>query len=383
MSAETAVSAPSEPSVPDRPKAARLASIDALRGFDMFWIIGGENFVPAVAAFFGWSRLHGILLRNLEHAKWNGFTAYDLIFPLFLLLSGATMSFSLTRRLEQGERKWVLFWRIFRRMALLILLGMASQGLFKLKGHDQRYASVLGLIGVAYFWAGLVVINRGVRGQILWAAGILVGYWAAMTLIPVPGVGPGVLTPEGYLGGYIDRHLLPGKLYAKIYDPEGLFVTIPAAALALMGALAGHLLRSNIVSGGRKALFLCSAGVVSMALGWLWGRWFPINKQMWTSSFILFAGGLSLVLLALFYLAIDVWGWRKWAFPFIVIGMNPITIYVGAHFINFRFTSDALFAGLARLSGESLEPVVSLLGLLAVEWAFLYFLYRKRIFLRA
>jgi predicted acyltransferase len=218
----------------------------------------------------------------------------------------------------------------------------------------------------------------------MWFVGLLVGYWAAMKLIPVPGFGAGDLTMDGSLAGYVDRMLLPGRLYRGVHDPEGLLSTIPAISTALLGAFAGTLLRRDLpgVTRQRKALILAGAGVAGLLLGYLWGFAFPINKNLWSSSFVLFAGGWSLLLLALFYAVIDVWGYTKWAFFFVVIGMNSILIYMAGRFIDFAYTTDFFFKGLLSPLGEPVQRVLWWTGFVLVEWAFLYFLYRKKTFLR-
>lgn len=356
-------------------------SLDAMRGFDMFWISGGGEFLLALLAWLGWDSLLKIAKYQTEHVGWDGLVAWDLIFPIFVFMSGVTMPFALTARLEQGTPKRTLYWRIFRRMILLVLLGILP-GLLQMDFANMRPLSVLGLIGIAYFIAGLIVIHRTVRGQFAWVVGLLLGYWAALTLIPVPGIGAGVITPGGCLTGYIDYHLLPGKLYGGVFDPEGTLCMLPAAALALIGALAGHLLRTGSHRPYRNVLVLLCAGSVSLGLGLVWNIWFPIIKAIWSSSFILAAGGWGLMLLAIFYLVIDVWRCRWLGFFFIPIGMNAITIYVANMYVDFGYTSERIFGGLARLSGGQLGVLIAATGLVAVQWAMLYFLYRKKIFLR-
>lgn len=363
----------------------RLVSLDALRGFDMFWIIGGCGLILAIAEFTGNSSFIATVKHHIEHVGWNGFAAIDLVFPLFVFISGVSMPFSLTAKLERGEAKWRLYRRLVRRAILLVGLGLLG-GFLTFDFANMRPLSVLGLIGMANLIAGVVVINRGPRGQAAWAAGILLGYWAAVALIPVPGVGAGVITPGGCLNAFIDYNLLPGKLYQGVFDPEGILAWLPAAAMALIGAQAGNLLRNNPLKQGvnayRNVLILAAAGCVFLGVGFLWGMSFPIIKAIWSSSFVTFAAGWSLLLLALFYLVIDVWQARWLGFVFIPIGMNAITIYVGSSFINFSYTAEQLFGGLARISPPEFTPIIASCGVLAVEWLFLYFLYRKKIFLR-
>ncbi len=367
---------------PSRFPPNRLMSLDALRGFDMFWIIGGATVVEALAKATQRPWLTR-LAEQAEHVPWDGFHLIDLVFPLFIFIAGAAMPFSLTARLERGEAKRALYWRVIRRAVLLVLLGMLYNGFLRFDWPNTRYPSVLGRIGLAYGFAAIIVLNTRVRGQVLWFAGLLLGYWAAMKLIPVPGHGAGVLTMEGSLAGFIDRHLIPGKLYRGVHDPEGLLSTIPSIGTALLGALAGHWLRYARGAGFLQALLLIAAGAACIGLAKLWNGWFPINKNLWSSSFVLYAGGWSLMLLAVFYLLIDVWGFRRWAFFFVVIGLNPITIYfTNGRLIDYNAPVHFLFDGALRYVAEPWRPVLFGLGVIAVEWLFLYFLYRKRVFLR-
>lgn len=359
----------------------RLVSLDVLRGFDMFWIIGGFSLLVAVVRYLGNPSLIELVERHNAHAAWDGFAAIDLVFPLFVFITGVTMPFSITAKLERGACKWPLYRRLLRRTLLLVLLGMIG-GLLSFKFANMRYLSVLGLIGMAYLIAGLVVINRGPRGQIAWAVGILVGYWAALMYIPVPDAGVGMITPGGCLCGYIDYNLMPGRLYQGVFDPEGILCWMSAAAMALIGVQAGNLLRNNPARGYRNVMLLATAGCVALAVGWTWGQWFPIVKAIWSPPFVLFAAGWSLLLLSLFYLVIDVWRARWLGFIFIPIGTNAITIFVGSSFINFGYTSGRLFGGLTRVCGPDLAPVITILGVLVVKWLFLLFLYRKKIFIR-
>ena len=368
-------------------KTDRLASLDALRGFDMFWIAGGEGIVHSLAELTGW----GVAIwasTQLRHVAWDGFVFYDMIFPLFLFIAGVAMPFSLTRRAEQGEDKKKLMLHVVRRGLILVVLGVIyNNGLFQMSFAETRFPSVLGRIGLAYMFAGLIVLNTRLRGQVMWFVGLLVGYWAAMKLIPVPGFGAGQLTMDGSLAGYVDRMVLPGRLYRGVHDPEGLLSTIPAISTALLGVFAGTLLRRDLsdlpgMTRQRKALILAAAGVAGLLLGYVWGFAFPINKNLWSSSFVLFAGGWSLLLLALFYLVIDVWGYTKWAFFFVVIGMNSILIYMAGSFIDFAYTTNFFFEGLLSPIEGPAQRVLWWMGFVLVEWTFLYFLYRKKTFLR-
>ena len=213
----------------------RLLSLDALRGFDMFWIMGGEGIVKAAAALTAWPSLVWFA-GQLEHPKWNGFALYDLIFPLFLFMAGVSMPFSFEKRLERGDTRGDLCRHVIVRGLLLVFIGMIYNGLLKFDWPNTRYPSVLGRIGLAYLFAGLIVLSTRVRGQVLWLIGVLVAYWAALRFIPVPGYGVRDWAPGHTLTDYIDRSLIPGHLYVGDRDPEGLFATVPAIGTALFGA---------------------------------------------------------------------------------------------------------------------------------------------------
>jgi predicted acyltransferase len=363
------------------PDKNRLFSLDALRGFDMFWIIGGDAFFRALAEVTHWGWAKG-WAAQLEHAEWAGFHFYDLIFPLFMFISGVAMPFSLLAKAEKAADKRPIYLKLVRRALLLVLLGFVYNHLSDLQLSTQRYASVLGQIGLAYLFAGLVLLNvRSLRGRLAALAGILAGYAAVQLLVPVPGIGAGVLTPEGTINGWIDRLLLPGRLYDEIFDPEGILCILSATSVTLMGGLAGLVLKSERHPAYRKAIILAATGMGLTTVGYVLGNWYPIIKKAWTATFDIYAAGLSFILLALFYLIIDVWRLRKWTFFFRVIGLNSITIYLGTRVIGFDFTGKFLFGGLARLAGGA-GPLVLLAGTIAVEWLVLYVLYKKNVFLR-
>jgi predicted acyltransferase len=364
--------------------SGRLYSLDALRGFDMFWITGGQKLVWALATVTGWP-LFAWMNSQMHHVEWNGFAFYDMIFPLFLFLAGVSMPYSFAAREKRGDTRKKIYLHALKRMLVLVLLGMLVNRILELNPDNLRFASVLGRIGVAWFLAAMIVLNADIRWQVAWFWGLLIVYCLLMLLIPVPGFGAGVLTPEGNLAGYIDRLLLPGTMYTEFNEPEGILSTIPAVSTALLGVFAGHLLRLERggLTGTWKALIIIGAGIVSLLTGLLWGTFFPINKSLWTSSFVLYAGGWSLMPLGLFYLVTDVWKVRKWAFFFVVIGMNSITIYVLQHrILRFDIIRDFFLKGLHDLSPAVLQPFISSLGYIAVVWLFLWFLYRQKIFLK-
>jgi predicted acyltransferase len=369
---------PQHPANP--PANRRLISLDALRGFDMFWIVGGEEIAHAAAELTGWSALVW-LAGQMHHPEWHGFAFYDLIFPLFLFMAGAAMPFSFEKRLSEGATKRQLVRHSIVRGLSLVLFGMIYNGLLEFDWANMRYPSVLGRIGLAYMFAALIVLNTSVRGQMLWIVGILIGYWVALRFIPAPGFGAGDLSPGHTLTDFVDRQLIPGRLYKGDRDPEGLFGTIPAIATALAGNLTGTLLKSTRFSGYYKVAAMVSVGLICLALAWLWNFDFPINKNLWSSSFVLHCAGWSLLFLALFYLVIDVWQRRKWAFFFVVIGSNSILIYMAQAFVDFKFTTNFFFGGALKYTGVY-QPLLGATAFVFVEWMLLYLLYRKRIFLK-
>ncbi len=375
------MSTPPPASEPARP--TRLRCLDALRGFDMFWIIGGRELVIALAAAtqLGW--LQWTSGEMYAHADWHGFTLYDLIFPLFLFISGAALPWSVEARLEHGESRTRLFLRTTRRGLLLVLLGVLYGGfLSHLDPAQARYPSVLGRIGLAWMLAAWVCLFVRERGRFAVACAALLGYWACMRWIPIPGFPAGDYTMQGNLASYIDRSVLPGTLYKGIHDPEGLFATLPAIATALFGALAGGWLKTESRSAARKLGGLVLASGLAFGLGYAWNLAFPINKNLWTSSFVLWCAGWSLGLLALFYLLVDVCR-LAWLFtPFVVIGMNAITIYVGSRIIDFSHVRDFFLSGAIGLCDGAWRAVAATAGLLLVQLALLWALHRKRIYLR-
>lgn len=360
----------------------RLVSIDALRGFDMFWIIGGENAVMAWANLSKgtWAKTVG---EQLEHVPWEGFHFLDLIFPLFLFIVGTVLPFSLGKLTEQGAPRSALYIRAIRRAVFLFALGLMGNGILKFDFANVRYPGVLQRIALCYLFAALATIRFKVRGQVILVLAILLGYWALLAFVPVPGSKAGDYTKSGNLAGYVDRHVLPGKIVKAYYgdgDNEGILSTIPAVATALIGVLAGQWLRSGHTP-WLKVLGLLLAGAACTGIGYAWGMVFPIIKILWTSSYVMFVGGMSLMLLALFYAVIDVLKFRRWAFFFVVIGANAITIYFGRNIIDFRKITTFFLGGVIAHTG-AYGHAIEVTGIVAFEWLFLLFLYRNKIFLR-
>ena len=357
----------------------RVLSIDALRGFDMFWITGGGALLASLVKVWD-NPVTRTIETQLEHVEWQGFRFEDLIFPLFIFLMGVVMPFSFSRRIERGQSRTVLHLHILKRTAGLLLIGLIMNGLLNFNWPEMRWPGVLQRIALCYLLSALIVANTKWRTQAIIIAAILVLYCLVTALVPAPGFEAGDLTKEGCLSSYIDQQLIPGRLYYDLGDNEGVISTFPAICTALLGALAGHWLRSNRQA-TRKAAGLALAGVVSLAAGYLWSFFFPIIKILWTSSYVLFAAGWSLLLLALFYWIIDVKGYKKWSFFFVVIGANAITIYFLQSFVSFDAIAQKFLSGLADHAGQ-IAPLVIPFGAVMARWLLLYFLYRHRVFLK-
>ena len=368
------------------PKSERLLSLDVLRGFDLFWIVGGHGILVALLKMTEWGWL-GAIDAQLKHVDWNGFQAYDLIFPLFLFMAGVSTPYSLTRRLTEGARSEVIR-KVIQRGLILVLLGIIYNNGLQWKGlENMRFGSVLGRIGLAGMFAQLIFAFNFEAPKRLWywLAGILLGYWAVMSFGHAPGFAAGDLTMEGNFASYVDRLLLPGKLHKGIHDPEGLLAVLPAIGNALLGILAGLWLRRSAeeASGDRKAAGLALAGLALLAIGGLWSFVFPLNKNLWTSPFVLWTCGWGSLLLSFFYWTIDVRGWlRGFGAFFAVIGMNSVLIYMSSKFLNFEFTAQALFGGLARAFPPAVASLVMVTGIFAVKWTLFWFLKRQKVFLK-
>ena len=362
---------------------SRLYSLDALRGFDMFWIIGAEEIFHSLAILTGYPLWVG-MAEQLTHPAWNGFHFYDLIFPLFLFLAGVATPYSVGRDLENGKTRKELLFRVIRRGLLLVLLGIVYNNGLKFRGSidDYRLCSVLARIGLAYMFANIIYLYSKQTAQAIWFAVLLVAYWLLLKFNSAPGFAPGDLSMEGNFASYIDRSILPGRLYLKIHDPEGLMSLVPSISTALLGIMTGSLLKNSPKTKKEKVVYMALAGIISISIALIWNLDFPINKNLWTSSFVMLVGGLSLILLSLFYYIIDVLGYKKWAFFFKVIGMNSILIYVSGRVIDWEYANNGLFTWLFQLSGEPYDAVVKAIFYVLVQWGFLYFLYKKKVFLR-
>jgi predicted acyltransferase len=384
---------------------ARLASLDALRGFDMFWITGGEILAAALIALAsGYSlplasdKSQQLLAQQaleqhpfaaamawqFKHAPWEGFRFEDLIFPMFVFIAGASLVYSLTKTLARESRA-VAARRVVSRMVLLFVIGVFFSGGFANGVDGVRWLGVLQRIALAYGGAGLLFLWLKPRGLVVACLSLLFGYWALLTWVPVPGFGAGDFREGHNLTNYLDQQYLAGRKHDGDHDPEGILSTLPAIASCLLGVFSGLWLRGG-ASGGRKALGLVLAGALALALGWAWSPWFPVIKKLWTSSFVLVAAGWSAILLGVFYWIVDVRGWLRWVQPWVWIGLNPITIYILGSLIDKRKLAARFTGGDLQLWLNGLQPGVGdlLTALVAVGFTVLlaWFLHRRKIYLR-
>ena len=363
---------------PGKSTATRLKSLDALRGFDMFWIIGGGEVAKGFAKALNAPVLNAFV-PQLEHVRWQGLHCWDLIWPVFMFIVGAAIPFSIERRRAAGATSRSLFLHALWRSLILFSIGVITQGnllAWDLSVFRPCY-SVLHGIAAGYLIAVVVVLTVRPRGRVIVLAGFLLVYWALLVLVPVPGVGRGVLTPTGNLATFVDQAIL-GRFH---YGENTWFLSyLGFASSVLLGVFAGELLASARAP-KTKILLLISAGIACIAQGMLWSIEFPIIKLLWTSSFVLISGGIGFLALALFYWIIDVLGYQRWAFFFIVIGMNSLAVYVATMLFDFRLIAD-IFVGklLPRLGRRDTFTEAALT--LAVIWSILFWMYRKRSFIR-
>ena len=362
--------------------SGRLVSLDAFRGLTVAAMILVNN--PGT-----WAHVYS----PLDHAPWHGWTPTDLIFPFFLFIVGAAIPFSFGK--HKTTSKGTLYRRVLRRSAVIYMLGLFLSLFPNFDLSRARFVGVLPRIAIVYLITSVLVINLSRRALIWVTAVLLLGYWALMTWIPVPGHGAGVLTPEGNLAAWIDSLIVPGRMYQGTWDPEGFVSTLPAVATALLGVLTGFWLRSKRErSEIAKGVF--AVGCLGVLAGLLWNQWFPINKNLWTSSYVLFTAGAALLALAPLYWVIDVRGYRRWARPMVAFGVNAISVFVlsgivarllintqvmsGEETIPLkRWIYDSFFATWATPLNASLAFA---LVFLLVMWALVELLYQRRIFIK-
>ena len=363
------------------PVKGRIVSVDVLRGFDMFWITGGAGFFIAIFKLFG-GKIEKWLVPQLHHTHWAGFRFYDLIFPLFVFIVGMSVVFSLQKLLATKGKK-AAYNRVIRRFILLYLLGIIYYGGMNQGFQHIRLLGVLQRLALTYFFTGILFIHFRLKGLIIAFATLLIGYWAWLSFIPVPGVGH-VSFAEGLnWTNWVDQHYLPLRKWDGQWDPEGLLSTLPAIGSCLLGVFASLLLRNKSVEDMKKVYYFIGGGIAAVILGYLWGLQFPVIKKIWTSSYVLVAGGYSFILLGVLYLILDVWKVQKWAIIFVWIGMNPITIYMGRNFLNFNDLAKRFVGGeLQTLFGEKVGYLLLTTVSLGLTLVVVRFLFKRKIFLR-
>ena len=384
-------------------KPERLWSLDALRGFDMLFIsgLGGIVYELAILIFGG---SDAWLAQQMKHVAWEGFHQHDTIFPLFIFLAGVSYPFSCAAARAKGFGTRELVLKATRRLVALVALGLIYNGILQFDFAHQRWASVLARIGMAWYGAALLYLFvRNVKARVAIAVGLLVGYWVVCFFLVAPDAPAGAdsFSAAGCFAGYVDRLLLPGRMAEPNLDPEGWLSVFPSVALAMGGVFAGELVRRTDVTGGRKALALVGAAVALAALTWIWTPWCPIIKKIWTPTFVLVCGGADLAVLAALYWIMDVKGWRAWAFPLRVIGLNAITVYllqkvvdigsVVRFFVGTSATVQQHFIGSKDLTGfglcglctsQALSLAIYWFVYVLVCWLVLYFLHQKKVFLK-
>lgn len=360
----------------------RLISVDALRGMDMFWIIGGEGLFAALFVLTGWSFLQ-VLAGQMSHSSWHGFTFYDLIFPLFIFLSGVSLGLS-AKRLTEGHK--AVYLKAIKRLLLLMLLGIIYNhgwGTGMPASLDEiRYTSVLGRIGIAWFVAAMLVWHFNFRTQAIIAGAILLLYWALLALVKIDGYG-GVYTLQSSINTWFDQQFLPGITYRNLpLDPEGLLSNLTSIVNAMFGVFVGRMVKLMQNQPMLLLRNLVISGVAALSVGWLWHGVFPVNKTLWTSSFVLVGTGYSILLMAFFYVICDVLKWQRWAKPFIIIGINAIAIYMASSLVNWRYSVDSLFSGFIASASQSWQPLLQIAALLTLQLVLLTWLYRRKIIIK-
>ena len=375
----------------------------------MFWIAGGEELVHALYKAWPAGPL-GLMREQLNHKAWAGVAFYDLIFPLFVFIVGVSLVFSMSRMIEQDGMSRTIK-RVLVRSLLLYLFGLLMYGGIS-KGVDQiRWLGVLQRIAICYLCTSLLFSVFRLKGLIVVCASLLLGYWALTTFVPIrdfnletghlkalqltpttPETRARFLATTNFVRGRFDDGLnlaqqvdflcLPGRKWDGAYDPEGLLSTLPAIATCLLGVFAGLLLKNGAGSDQKKVLYLLAAGVAGVIAGSIWGLQFPVIKKIWTSSYVLIAGGYSCLLLGAFYQMIEIWQWRKWCTPFIWIGMNAITVYLAASLFPFENIAVRLVGGPVKAACGPWGDLVVIVTCEAMLLVLVRFLYQRKIFLR-
>lgn len=367
----------SDASAPGRPESSRVIAVDAGRGLAMSVLITTPFFRTALRAAPDWPIFQGAK-EQLSHSVWHGVNFMDFGMPLFVLVMGTSIALALRKVVERGQIKPRLYFILLRRTVILFFLGFLVNGGFQNHWPDIRISGPLQRIAVCYFVGSVVFLNLRLTGQIVLLLGLLFGYWALLTLVPVPGYGAGDLTFEGNLAAYVDKQWLPGlpQYGHGQWDSEGILTTLGALATCICGVVVGHIFLTDRLTPQDRVWVLLLIGVSLISIGYLWSEWLPLNKKLWTPSLVLFFAGHSAADRAIMYQIADIWK-KNWFFPFVVVGQNSLIAYLAFALLPFEDLANRLAGGdVQRLLGAA-GPLM--LGLLQVVlcWLLLYWLYRK------
>ena len=370
----------------------RLESLDVLRGFDLFMLVGLETAIHQLASAVDTPSFHSFMW-CFTHVDWEGFSPWDLVMPLFMFMSGITIPFALSRYKHTNNQTSV-YRRILKRVILLWIFGMMCQG--NLLGLDPNriyfYSNTLQAIAMGYLIASLLYLHTRIRTQIIVAAGLLLGFWGAMEWITVQGYGGGNYTPDGNLAEWIDREVL-GRfrdgasmmngevVFADWYLYTWILSSLNFGVTVLTGTFAGYILKDKEWMPKRKLIYLLAIGAAMVAIGWIWGIWHPVIKKLWTSSMTLVSSGYCFLLMALFYYLIDYKGWKKYSGWLKVYGMNSIVAYMLTMCVNFSCIGHSLLHGLQPYMGEYYSVVLTLSNV-GIIYFILWELYKRKLFLR-
>lgn len=384
----SSVAGQAAPGADQAPQKKRLASLDAFRGLTIALMIV-VNCPGDINNVFGF----------LSHSAWNGWTFADTVFPSFLFIVGVSVVYSFAKRESNGPSESSIEYRILKRTIVLFLLGFFLNIFPSFHLAHARIPGVLQRIAVCYFFTSIIVLKSGLRGRILWLIGLLGSYWLMMRFVPVPGVGTGVLEPGANFAAWVDAQILDGHMwsfYDSTWDPEGIISTIPAIATTLFGVLTAQWLKSSHTE-GQKVAGMLVMGIFLIALGLVLDHWLPINKNLWTSTFSIFMAGLALLCLGFFHWFIDVEGFLGWARPLVILGLNPITVYVLSEVVDTTLRSLDLSIAKGHtmscqlflfntfcipLADAKIASMLYALGILMAMLLVAWIMWRRRIFIK-
>ena len=370
----------------------RLESLDVLRGFDLFLLVGLEAVMHHLSSAINTPSFHSFMW-CFTHVQWEGFSTWDMIMPLFMFMSGITIPFALSRYKDEKDKS-LIYRRILKRVVLLWVFGMVCQGNLLGLNPDRIYfySNTLQAIATGYLISALLYLHTSIRTQIITAILLLLGFWGAMEFITVSGYGGGNYTPDGNLAEWIDREVLgrfrdgASVVNGEIVFPDWYRYTWILSSLnfgvtVLTGTFAGYILKDKELNAQKKLAYLLIIGSSMIAISQIWGIWHPVIKKIWTGSMTLLSSGYCFLLMALFYYIVDYKGWKKYTQWLKVYGMNSIVAYMLAMCVNFSCIGHSLFHGLEQYLGEYYQVLLSISNA-AIIYAILYYMFKKQIFLR-